>query len=296
MKRSVASAATKQRALAREAEVGAAQAARELGLSPATVRGWKLRSDKPAPRTAEQSEAQGDRQQRGADRTWEVAEAALRKALAAIEKGDTLAAQRLMVSAGIAADKTGQLEEASARAAERHVRLQSSQAEVIVEVIRAFAEALGIPLGESARRVLGDLLRQARGGGVLVASPVDAEAAAADVREAFGRRELSAPAGEPTIDAQLTVDEVIEATPECESEPVDAEVVEELPPGWVALHQNDEALARRAYEQLKQTKLEQEERRDAAQDSGWRVGAGTGTGGHLTEVFREPTGGPGVAI
>ena len=294
MKRSVASSATKQRALAREAEVGAAQAARELGLLAATVRGWKLRADKPAPRTAKQYETQGDRQQRGADRTWEVAEAALRKALVAIESGDTLAAQRLMVSAGIAADKTGQLEEASARAAERHVRLQASQGDVIVNVFRAVFTALGIPMTSAAGKAIGEALRGAKAGGVIVVSPEVAEAAAADVREALGRPELPARDDGPVIDGQLTVDDVIATEPELE--PADAEVVEApLPDAWLELSHGDPVAARRAFDRFKAEERDLE-RRERDRPDAWRTGLGDGGGNSITELYQEARGGPGVAI
>ena len=299
MKRVATDPATKARALQLAGEVGAAQAARELGVPAATVRGWRMRAEKPAARTAKQSETQGQRHHVAADRHQEVGEAALRAALAAIEAGDSLKAQRLMISAGIAADKSSQHEEHAARADERHVRLQSAQGQVMVELDRMALGAFGIRVTEAVRAVYGELFRHASAGEPLVVSPALAEAARRDVWEQVTREmaaSLPLAAGEEVVDGQLTVEEVIAATPEPEPVPVDAEVVEDpLPDGWLALNGGNATLARLQYERFKQDERDREQRRHDAPD-GWRTGLGSGRGGALYELHQEPRGGPGGAL
>jgi len=295
VKRVATDSATRAEALRRAEETSAAQAGRELGIPASTVRAWKMRAEKPAARSAEESETQGQRHHVAADRHQEVGEAALRAALAAIEAGDSLKAQRLMISAGIAADKSSQHEEHAARADERHVRLQTAQGQVIVELERMALDAFGIRVTEAVRAVFGELFRHASAGEPLVVSPALAEAARRDVWEQVTRgmaRALPPPTGEEVVDGQLTVEDVIAATPEPEPEPADAEVVEDLPPGWLDVNGGNEPLARAQFEKWKAEKLEREERQHDAPD-GWRTGVGSGRGGALYELHQEPRGGPG---
>src|SRR5207248_482399 len=100
-----------------------------------------------------------------------------------LDKGDTLGAQRAMITAGIAADKTGQLSEAAERAEERAARLNEGQALKIAELLTAWCKALGIPLTASVSAVGRELLERAGREDVLVVSPVLAEPAAAEIRE-----------------------------------------------------------------------------------------------------------------
>ena len=161
MKRVATDPATRAAALQLAEEVGPAEAARRTGVNAATIRSWRTRVVAPAERSAEVSAAEGGRQAKGADKAWEVAEAAMKAALAAIGRGDTLAAQRLMISAGVSVDKSGQLEEASARAAERHVRLSDAQGQVIVAAMRAsFFEAVGVRVRRSAGAVIREALAE----------------------------------------------------------------------------------------------------------------------------------------
>jgi hypothetical protein len=120
---------------------------------------------------------------KGARSTWRVAERATRKALELLDKGDTLGAQRAMITAGIAADKTGQLSEAAGRARERAARLNEGQAMKIAELLTAWCKALGIPLPASVRAVGRELLERAGREDVFGVSPVLAEPAAAEIRD-----------------------------------------------------------------------------------------------------------------
>ena len=305
MKRVATDPATRARALQIAAERGAAQASRETGVPAGTIRAWRARSEDPAQRSAQDSRAQGDRQKQGADRMWKVAEASTRKALEAIERGDTLAAQRLMVTAGISADKTGQLEEASARTAERQVRLAGNQGQLMALIDRMFFEAVGIPWSMPVRRLLASLYRQAeeidRDGAVAV-SPDLAEAAAQDVREHFARllraeferdrmERLALPA------PSQPVDDVVPAEPiGAEAEVVDAEPVgDELPSGWLRMNHGDPVLARAAYESYKAGREAVEAQR-AEKGREWRADPGGGMGASVSELFRSPTGGPGGGV
>ena len=279
-------------------EVGAAQAARELGVPAATVRGWRMRAEKPAARTAKQSETQGQRHHVAADRHQEVGEAALRAALAAIEAGDSLKAQRLMISAGIAADKSSQHEEHAARADERHVRLQSAQGQVMVELDRMALGAFGIRVTEAVRAVYGELFRHASAGEPLVVSPALAEAARRDVWEQVTSgmaRALPPAPGEEVVDGQVSdVDVGRDQRPE--PEPADAEVVEEpLPDGWLEVHHGNETLAREQFAKYTAAQREREQRQHESPDS-WLVGRGLGRGNQIAELHQEPRGGPGGGV
>lgn len=158
--------ATKARALQRAAEVGAAQAARETGIPGPTIRAWRRRSGEASPPAGADAADWAKRKTVGANSSWEVAQAATRRALELIAKGDMLAAQRAMITAGIAADKTGQLEEAAHRAEDRRVRLSSTEGKLLSELIRSFFSAVDVPLGAGSPPavLMASFLRQAGAG------------------------------------------------------------------------------------------------------------------------------------
>ena len=222
MKRNASDPAVKTEALQLAEQVGAAEASRRTGVPASTIRMWRTRAKTSGTASDIRPTAVpvGERPidpGRGARGTWRVAERATRAALEAIDRGDPLAAQRLMVTAGIAADKTGQLEEAAGRAEERQIRLSHAQAETIAAVLLLALDGLGLPAGEATKRFIGSLLRQAVSAEGLVAHPALAEPARAELLARLRqqvRREmkteqstveppvLSAPDPEPVLEAE----------------------------------------------------------------------------------------------
>ena len=95
---------------------------------------------------------------------------------------------------GVLVDKSEVLERAAQTARERQVRLATAEAELIVQVVRAYMNALGLSFGPAAASTLADLLRPAEAGEPLVAPP-----AAGEARAGVRRQVSSELAGEPPL-------------------------------------------------------------------------------------------------
>ena len=248
MKRNASDPAVKREALQLADELGSAEASRRTGVPASTIRMWRSRARTRGsatdikPKVAETGRERQIDPARGARGTWRVAERATRAALEAIDSGDTLAAQRLMVTAGIAADKTGQLEEAAGRAEERQARISLVQAETIATVLHLALEGIGLPAGAATKRVIGSLLRQATSGEPMVAHPAATETARAELltrlrqqvredmeveRSMVEPAALPAPGPEPVLDPEPPSEPASEPVESVEI--TEAEVVEDDP-------------------------------------------------------------------
>lgn len=170
----------RERALQRAAEVGAAQAGRDLGLSAATIRAWRRRSGQAGPPAGMDPQTWAQAKETGARDAWTAAREALAEVRRHLKDGKARDARDAALSFAILVDKSGVLEAAAAAAEAadfaRGTRLAQEQANALAGVIGALFAALGVPLGP-ARPVLATLLRQAAAGETLTA-PEDAAAAA----------------------------------------------------------------------------------------------------------------------
>lgn len=199
-------------ALARE--VGAAEAARRLGLPASTVRSWLHRagggsgarsvgavSSVGAVAGPESVEAVGDPEARGdalelaeqrAARSWSVASRALERAAEAVAVGDSKSARDLAVVVGILTDKAGRIEEGIGALREREVRISEASAQRLAEVLRLVFRGFGIDLSSMSggRALVGAVLRQASDSQVLSVPLDEAERAERELREHF-RREFA---------------------------------------------------------------------------------------------------------
>jgi transposase-like protein len=171
----------RERALARAAEVGAAQAGRELDIAPGTIRVWRSRAAARA-ENGGRLETPGDLSGVDPADTWTAAQEALAQFRELIAAGKTLEAQRAAISLGVLIDKSRILEERAAIAHERAVVLADDQAKMVVQMIRTALRALGLPMGEAVTAVLKSLLLQVgEGSEHLTVPPELAEAARAEL-------------------------------------------------------------------------------------------------------------------
>ena len=99
----------RERALVRAAEVGAAQAGRELGIAPGTIRVWRSRAAA-RPDSGGGVETPGDVSGVDPADTWTAAQEALAQLRVLIAAGKTLEAQRAAISMGVLIDKSGLIE------------------------------------------------------------------------------------------------------------------------------------------------------------------------------------------
>jgi len=237
------------------------------------------------------NEVTPDELRRSSKRARQAMDAAIKRLREVLETAKN--PRDIAIAAGICFDKSSDMAALTMALEEHEVRVSEAQGRLIAEALRAVFVALGVPQTPAVGAAVREALEGAQTGDVIKVSPALAEAAAADVREAFGRRELPAPADEAVIDGQLTVEDALEATPA--EEVTDAEVVDDLPPGWLEVNGGNEVLAREQFESFKAAQRDREQRRHDAPD-GWRTGVGSGRGGALYELHQEPRGGPGGAL
>lgn len=186
MARTVAAdSATRERALQLAREVGAAEAARQLGLSANTVRTWMHRAGESRPPANADPQAWAEAKDQGAREAWETAQTALGRVRELLDAGKTGDAQRAALTFAILTDKSGVLETAAHVARERDVRLADAQVELTTEVLVRFFEACDLPWtsGSSATsRLFGQLIREATSEPDPEPDPGLVEAARAEIR------------------------------------------------------------------------------------------------------------------
>ena len=171
----------RERALARAAEVGAAQAGRELGIAPGTIRVWRSRAVARADNSG-RVDTPGDVSGVDPADTWTAAQEALARFGELMAAGKTLEAQRAAISMGVLIDKSRILEERAAIAHDRAVVLADDQAKMVVRMIRTSLGALRLPMGDAVIAVLKTLLlRVGEGAEQLTVPPELAEAARAEL-------------------------------------------------------------------------------------------------------------------
>jgi hypothetical protein len=134
--------------LQRAEEVGAAKAARELGLSAATIRGWRHREGRSGPPAGVDPVDWGARKARGAEDSWAAAQQALAQVRVHLDAGKTGDAQRAALTMAILTDKAGLLEQAARRAQALRVEERAAQA------VEALFGDLGVPFTDTLRRML----------------------------------------------------------------------------------------------------------------------------------------------
>jgi transposase-like protein len=322
-KRTTVDPELKNRALQRVEEIGAAAAARELGIPAGTLRAWKTRS-KPAsapagpPAGAGTSDWRAAREEAARDVASAVREA-IRQVRRELRADKSHRAQNAAITAGVLLDKLNALEQQLADMDERQVRIEEQKAEILAEVVRAFFTAVGIPLTTPAAAVLRELLLQAGTGAPLVASPALAEPAREDVRERVARELRPRIREELRAEVRRAVEEELHANaelvaatrglpapaasdePQSEAEPMapgdesGAEVVDgvatqytdEVPDHFVRAYKNP-VMARDAWEHAKRVDRWQE-RKAAEREFGFHAAPSRWRGGPMAS---EPAGGP----
>ena len=171
----------RERALARAAAVGAAQAGRELGIAPGTIRVWRSRAAARA-EDGGRGDTPGDVSGVDPADTWTAAQEALAQFRELMASGKTLEAQRAAISMGVLIDKSRILEERAAIAHERAVVLADDQAKMVVRMVRTALRAFCLPMGDAVTAVLKTLLVQVgEGAEQLTVPPELAEAARAEL-------------------------------------------------------------------------------------------------------------------
>ena len=138
--------AERERALTRAAEVGAAQAGRELGIAPGTIRVWRSRAAVRA-ENGGRVDMPGDVSGVDPADTWTAAQEALAQFRELMASGKTLEAQRAAISMGVLIDKSRILEERAAMAHERAVVLAADQAKMVVRMIPHSFAGVGVTDG-----------------------------------------------------------------------------------------------------------------------------------------------------
>lgn len=279
-------------------EQGVAEASRRTGIPAGTIYAWRSRAGLAGPPSGVDPASWAARKEAGALETYAAAQEALARVRELLKAGDERKAKDAAISLGILLDKSGLLESSAAVANERNIRLSEGVAQLLAEVIRALLQALKVPDTPALRRMVRELLTQASGGQVIVASPADSEAVRESVRarvaaelrqriEAEVRAELcglpaatdEGPSGEDTSgEDYCAVGEIGEAhhkdfagglTQSGPVEPVDAEVVDAEPvyeddvPSEYLRGYGDPERARAAWEDTKRRLRDREEREEA---------------------------------
>lgn len=184
---------TRREAVEMADRLGAAAAAKRYGVQPGTIRQWRRRLGAEAAAAAAEntpgeavsgppaatgaSAAAADplavAEERAA-RAWEVASEALEQAAEQIVKGDAKSARDLAVVMGVLTDKAGRIEAGVTKLRESGARIRESQDRALQSAVVAWTSAVGWPMGDHGRALLGSILRSAREDGVV---RVDAELA-----------------------------------------------------------------------------------------------------------------------
>jgi hypothetical protein len=157
---------TMQRVVARVAEVGAAQAAREAGISPALARKWVEREKaKPQPTLLPDEtptpngmpNTQAERLRAEAEKLREASRQALTQGTVLIGQGKSSEARNAAVLGGVLHDRAQEVE-ASARLEESHaVQLTQARGQLVLDVIeRGYADLGLLPV---PRTFIASLLR-----------------------------------------------------------------------------------------------------------------------------------------
>jgi hypothetical protein len=178
-------ATVKVEALRLAEEHGAAEAAERTGVPAATIRSWRHRSGAAGPPAGLDPQTWQEQKAQGARQAWQTAQEALAQVRSLLAAGKTADAQRAALTMAILTDKSGVLEEAARREEERQLRLAEGQGRLLVAVIDAYLEAIGLSAGPAARKTLAHLLRQA-GAGEPLSSPAEAAEARADIIRQVG--------------------------------------------------------------------------------------------------------------
>ncbi len=177
--------ATRARALELSDLRSPTEASRELGVPVGTIRRWRHEDGRvEPPRGADIGEWAASKD-RGAREAWDAAQQALAKVRQLIAEDRPADAQRAALTMAILTDKSGVMEEASARLERRQKTLAEEQAKLLSEILIRFLADLGVPTTQPMGQVLAHYLRQAEAVGEITdpASAVDIAAARSDLRE-----------------------------------------------------------------------------------------------------------------
>jgi hypothetical protein len=161
MKRKPIDQALKAEALELADRVGAAEAARQTGVSAGTIRAWRSREGRVEPPPGVDLEDWAATKRDGAAETWRAARRALESVNTLLEDGDERKAKDAALTMAILIDKSGALSEAAERADQRQTTITERQAWQLAESVRLALGDLDLDLSAIryvfAARVDGDV-------------------------------------------------------------------------------------------------------------------------------------------
>ena len=172
------------RALEIAEDHGAAEASRQTGVPPGTIRAWRSRAGTVDPPPGADPMDWAAKRRQGAQTAWEGAQAALAKVQTLLKQGKPGPAQQAAVTAGILLDKSAALVIGAEQAEERQVSLAEAEGKLLADVLEQTFTDLGIPQTRAVRKLVAGHLRNAEG--ELAAIPADQiEQARREIREAI---------------------------------------------------------------------------------------------------------------
>lgn len=165
------------------------EASRELGVPVGTIRRWRHEDGRVDPPRGVDIGEWAASKERGAREAWDAAQQALAKVRQLIAEDRPADAQRAALTMAILTDKSGVMEEASARLDRRQKTLAEEQAKLLSEILIRFFADLGVPTTQSMAKVLAHYLGQAETAGEVTdpAPAADIDAARLDLREAVAQ-------------------------------------------------------------------------------------------------------------
>ena len=174
----------RERSLVLAEHHGASEAARRTGIPAGTIRRWRHETGRSKRPNDVDSNEWARRKSAAASETWDAARQALRRVRELLERGGSRGerdAKDAALTLAILLDKSAALEQASALADERAVRLAEAQGQAIAGALGAICDDLGLPRETAVRKVVAHHIRALTDG--LESSPAPtSDAARAAIR------------------------------------------------------------------------------------------------------------------
>jgi len=143
--RQVATDAEKVEALRIADEHGPAEASRRTGITAGTIKSWRSREGKAGPPKGESPVDWAERKRRTAEGAYSTSIAALVRVRKSLEAGNVREAKDAALTFATLLDKSGQAEQAVARAQQHQVKLDEAHASLLADTITAIFRHCGLP-------------------------------------------------------------------------------------------------------------------------------------------------------